>query len=1330
MAGIESKAPVAIGSSPWISNERGLALQFIEQDMEDFTFSARNEMEWLNEHMADVFHNNQINLTEMLKTPGKLRGKTPRTIKKRNGLDGRAPLTDIFTANHQAAPLSTHASGSRKPAVGFKLAEDRIGLEGSPRLGKPPAAGKENTDSGYHDMTEDEMYIDCLQQARQSPTQELILRSTEETAASGEPSNVERMDIDGESNGEPTEGALQFTTHLKDAAKNTSNEDSTDSRVPDSAPTSGSDEIMRKGPNRPVLGSPANEVSHHSPENVQTGQLSDDALSQEIDARSPSDASSPVQPLLRKSSLNFASLPAREPLTTKKSIGARISRTSNLDQARLNGQNRGSYFGRQTGGKSIGGHRRGESDHSEHSDREDEEHDSCEAPDEESDEESRTTKLHHKTSTQRLQGRINMLAQSQPPRPNKSIAPNNLGNSQLKYPDLPGTVTDHQTIPIGKLEGSMPDDDEDDWIPSKPGQLTASKNRPQLLKSHSADVMEQINGKESIGTMDVELRMTKSNTRSASPLKSPAREHQADVVRGHFKSASTSIIASPQISPAAPKPGFSKHISVSNPSLATTSDERFNQSPISSTPVGSPASKKYADGPLSASKAKLSSLLKSARGIFANSAGVSAQAKMETLSPSSLRLRNQAGAPLMNRNDTLLPSIDRPLPDPPKTREPPHSPSKDDGRRTRSSTEKDGKKKEKESQERQKLDQELEKVRQKERQKAAAYKLEKAKGKENFVAEEYRHQEQQGQKQLSGASDQIQSSQVGPRRIKAGENDPAQGSGPNSRAGTTEEMQQSTTNPMSSQSQQPTQPQKLREPRRPMKPSKENVPKTKPAPVAIRVDTVSQWGLDHRKIAQGSTNAAGPAQALQSTAPQSAPATKQFSLQKKASNSSLQSSSTANGSKFSTSTATGRPKALLAAERKKEQDEREAQRKLEHKREMERKRAAQQEEERRQEQQHRKDAERQRAEERAAAAEEQKKAAQRQALEKRRLEMARKVEQQKSQQAAARIQPVNEIGPTIQQDKSQAGQASHRGELGNAKAPTRINPAANVRVVQEDFNRSVKQPQLNPAKPPKRGLQNDALDEQSIRQVNKGGPAVQQSNGKRRKTDEVDLEIVEARQAMPPPPIRRSNMNGGPSKPNFPSGYTAVSHAANNHVGPSLFNPASGAPSGPQHIKPTHPMAMATVSTDKIPFADNQGNKSVPLPPSHKTPTNKGPALVAKSSPRYPNGDGIELPEIATDSEDEDEENDFVVPDWARSPNLDPSLLGQQLWNPEEVFGPPNPTLHVEEIFVSKDRHHRFRARTSSANWNGQDRLTQDEIERDLEARERLIANGGWTYGL
>ena len=100
MAGVRSRKPVPVGSPQWIQEERQQLSQFQEQELEDFVFCIRNETEWLNEHMAEIFNNTQLfviydlslelstnnavrNVTEIFKTPGKLRGKTPRTVRRR-----------------------------------------------------------------------------------------------------------------------------------------------------------------------------------------------------------------------------------------------------------------------------------------------------------------------------------------------------------------------------------------------------------------------------------------------------------------------------------------------------------------------------------------------------------------------------------------------------------------------------------------------------------------------------------------------------------------------------------------------------------------------------------------------------------------------------------------------------------------------------------------------------------------------------------------------------------------------------------------------------------------------------------------------------------------------------------------------------------------------------------------------------------------------------------------------------------------------------------------------------------------------------------------------
>jgi hypothetical protein len=169
--------------------------------------------------------------------------------------------------------------------------------------------------------------------------------------------------------------------------------------------------------------------------------------------------------------------------------------------------------------------------------------------------------------------------------------------------------------------------------------------------------------------------------------------------------------------------------------------------------------------------------------------------------------------------------------------------------------------------------------------------------------------------------------------------------------------------------------------------------------------------------------------------------------------------------------------------------------------------------------------------------------------------------------------------------------------------------------------------------------------------------------------------------------------------------------------------------------KTTHPMDMAQVSKAPIPFASssnqvhNQNHKTPARPGAPNGGAKSGAKSAAKSSPKYQNGENIDLPEIPTDSEDEDSADEpFDAPSWTDSPNIRAQIALQERINPGTIFGPPAP-LNMEEVFPkNKDRWHKFRARTSSANWSGQDRLTEDEIRRDLEGRDRVRRQGGWTY--
>jgi hypothetical protein len=92
----------------------------------------------------------------------------------------------------------------------------------------------------------------------------------------------------------------------------------------------------------------------------------------------------------------------------------------------------------------------------------------------------------------------------------------------------------------------------------------------------------------------------------------------------------------------------------------------------------------------------------------------------------------------------------------------------------------------------------------------------------------------------------------------------------------------------------------------------------------------------------------------------------------------------------------------------------------------------------------------------------------------------------------------------------------------------------------------------------------------------------------------------------------------------------------------------------------------------------------------------------------------LPIPSFYSYSDEEDVDRHKDLPSWAQSPELFETLKRQKDFNPDNLFG-PIATLKMEEIF--KSRHSRFRARTSSANWSGVDKLTEME---ELEYARRM----------
>ncbi|CAL8581784.1 hypothetical protein XPA_007468 [Xanthoria parietina] len=1224
----------AIGSVPWLDQENQQLAQFSAQEADDFAISVRNELDFLNEHMADIFSKNQMNITEVFKTPGKLRGKTPRTARKRNPLEVREPLNDIFAPNVQLV-----ASPGRNPKVSKELREFHVAQDAAlPRIEKNTKA---NHDSGYHGMTEDEMDVDergtvLLSDIPQPKEQAMsALLDAPRPILSREQSAFD----------------VSFHSAKEELARESSKE------APDSAThRDNSPQAQEPRIDAPTMDiSPAPQPTESNKDKAVENEAADkesvlDEEAVDDSLRSASAGSSPaMKGLVRKSSLTFATLPAREPLTTKKSIGASVSGLSHVDASK-GLMSRGSFLGKITGDKSLGGSRQPEVESETH----DNDHmdlDACERPPatrQESDGEARVARLHNKSSTQRLHDRINMLGKSQPARPTKSI-PAAATLAQPPYPDLPLDLA----LQNNGEQPSNVNAEDDDWIKPPPTRAIDSP-RPVLSKSISADVMENLCGKVNISDREF--------GHNYNDMKPSPRRHSLSRDSGS---------------------GLSNTIIPSRPAQAEDQVVR------STTPIETPASNRYADGPLSASKSKLQSIMKTARGLFTSSAGASAQAKME------LQNQAQVGSPLnpppskpfgVHNDTSLYPTL--------RTNDkmvssftvPPMNPAKPvEGRKTRGSIEK-----EKKARERQQANEDPEKL-------ARPVASEVPVGAQEPAAEVQNHKVELSH--LDGPGEPAvfkpdqppmipeQATRKSPRRMekqqeavfasKAPEEDVVDNvTAPNNQA------------PPSNQSQQ-----QRPNAKRPIKPAKEPAPKPEPQRVAIRVGTLSQRiPLTNAAISSG----------LQESLPP--PSNKRPGLSKKTSTASIQTAASNNSFR---NAANSKPKALIAAERKKEQDEKEIQRKLEQKKDIERKRAIQQEETRRQEQAQRQEADRQRERDRVAAADDPKKIAHRQAIEKRRQELAKK-----------------ELQRTASVSQQQV-LANVRPELGGARPVSKMQTA-------QDMSR----PAPNQVKAPiKRGLEPEA-DEPIRHSRPQGGHQYQPTDAKRRRTDDETSEEPSIRPTMAPPK-RQSNLLKDVQRP----------------YGPSLMGPPPSMANGYSHAKPTIPNNpyqpqyqhsgqiqrpgqapdMAKYANGRIVFAENTNAAHPPhKTPNHSRLTNQP---LAKSSPQYVNGENIQLEDIPTDSDEDDSDHEddkkakgAMLPSWVQSPILN-NLLREQEKNkdPDSIFG-PSAAVNMEEMF--KERHHRFRSRTSSANWAGNDRLTDDEIRSDNAARERMRREGGWTFGL
>lgn len=1051
---------------------------------------------------------------------------------------------------------------------------------------------------------------------------------------------------------------------------------------------------------------------------LETATLDDDG---EDVTRSPSDGSSPMRPLVRKSSLNFASLPAREPMTSNKSLGTRVSRTSHFDQTRT------SYYPRQTGGKSIGV-RQDELEHEEDA------MDVDDATELVGDKDSVFT-AHGKTYTQRLQDQISMLGKSQAggTRPSKSI--HNSAGTQLSYLATQPVYAVAEQKPLSppprnqkssRTPGAFPQDDEDDWIapPTTTKKLTFNPSpRPGLAKSHSADVIEGLRGNGPIGLDKRRDHLEESQLDS--PLHSPQKptvSHPGQMA-SHTKSISVPDMRQNIFGRMPGQDVVRKGVSVSNPVVESGRNGEMAGAPKSPTKSVRESPAKH--NALKQVKNKFSSILKGSKGLLASSAALSAESKASLRnSPSIVKMHSQFAKSvetLETEEDEapLYPDLSKHMS---SESQPVAGSTSPVSRKTRASSERDKrdqKQKEKEDKHARLLAEQVEKL-------ERAREVEREKARQEKIALEKQvvaQNEQERNTRTPAPRAAPKPTRTSPRKAQAltetqTESKPAAEIIDNGAAELDVEMADVPTSKPTPSIPRPTatpgQAMKMREMKRPMKPTREATVKTKQAPTLIRVNTSSQHGGFHPSNSALSST-------LHETLNNPQPPAKTKTVQAKSSVQSLNSS---------INSTTGRPKALELADKRRQEEEKKAQRKRELKAEMERKR-----EEARKVEEERREKERQRS----AAEEEAKKTAARQAA----IERAKHT---KAPPPAHRSQPNGPLGNSSVREKASV-----------SRPPSRLGQSTMHRT-QEDVGRPVNAVLSTTASKlsVKRPLQQDGAEDGATRPVGaRGGPTHQKDAKRMRMSDEFDPEEQMEIQSY------GSNLKGPPVRPS--AGFKKVSHPAECSVvgaaysltfkdqpNKSLF--AGGYAQAPQgvtrdifkappvaahHSKSGQPMDMAQLSKGHIPFASSQNGVG---PSTHKTPARPAAVLAAKSaaksakrsSPRVQNGDNIELPEIQTDDEDEDDEDEakgLGIASWVDTPELRRELMRQETLDPLQVFGPPAP-LKLEEVFKNKDRWNKFRSRGSSANWGGTDRLTEEEIRKDMAAREKMRRDGGWSYEL
>ncbi|KAK6512672.1 hypothetical protein TWF506_008847 [Arthrobotrys conoides] len=1234
-----------VGSPQWIFNELADAHRKEADHFEDFTIAFRNELEWLTEHMADVFtQGSTVDITELYKTPGKLRGKTPRNPPETGLIEEQKDDSILVTSPARALPIRlAHGviTSPMTPRLEASFDSESDSAVSTPELMRDSgssAAGSFGILSNEPVERSSPAKVPCYQNAPDIAGEIAERRTCSDASRrSFNPAEEHYPDNDHDGVDEPTYSGTEPHSASSDDFGEGHNDPNPSTRVPTKPHADSSVELSRsqapaermQAIDREFSVSPVQASSPVAPSSpISPIQKTENPITPKpppTDAATgsdtPSETASPAG--VARSSMNFASLPARETLTYKKSMGGSNTagpRSSHVDD-------RASLFGRLTGGKSLGASSvAGEigildtpsapgptsivPGHHHTSDEEDEDEDLNEQLRLAEMNKASVMQFSEKNPTQRLDEKIRQLSQQSTNRLSKSTSTSSLAAvsqtedcENSKIGKAVGSAGDTELSP--RLRESMQSDDGD-WIPSLPSVLRVEAIHSSLESSSPIRLVPNSPPKAS-RTSPKKMAMTPVINKLPTPASVNQKALDAKV--------SYPILPAPPLPATKAEPSNSKF-----PDDSETSTTKKNQP----------------------------NLISFAKHLFWGSPKPASPSKEATQIPVSEVAQDEA-----RDEDTAIEGVLYPV-----------------------------------------IQDSAPLVLAEDLTSSAALSGPQKNGLLKYGGIPKREVQLKGPSLaiIEGINLIPENADDVLRSPLVSDNDSSLPGSPFFEAIASEDEDEdvasedtglpNSTNPRPSLARRGISPTtgSLREPRNRRslqsktsdlrKPNRallgvkdSGIVKPKAAPSSnVRLVTGLQRDADPRKHGNNNplSNPAALVNALAETfGPSKEPHSRPLSAMSGSSTHSRQA-----------------PKSIAALNsaakaQKREQEERE------------------------------------------------RKAAQRQEIERKRQENlkreeVRREEGRKQQLAKAAKKQFSKASDEEDVKKRilPAGKGT-QGIFHSSKLLPKTTPFSH----KNGLASSKSQPELK--RQPKRILSTEEENKVQREEVNAKDSS--QQDPKRRKTEDSGETPTPSTFA---PPIRQSTAkkeNLPPSKIGgiFSQDYTPSGHGQASSYSQSSSLAKSTLPVQTAKSTPLPQVDAVKYSHDKLKFG------TMVTPAAQKI--GRKLSVAPRESPVYPNPESIELPEIHTDSEDDDDDKSFHVPKWADSPELRQALQDQLGIDPETIFGPIAP-LSMEDIFRGRSDRAKFRARTSSANWSGADRLTTAEIEADRVERQRILDNGGWTY--